>query len=195
MTAATFRQGLRMAVMGALALGLAGAAWAASTGRCGGEGGDRRAVIRCPEGQFIIGVGGRGGAFLNSISIRCAPFDNRGKRGTPQRTWLHGGAEGGSGYREGLCRGDRAVDAIKIRSGAYVDRITRITCVDMTNPVPNSRENKQSVEIEAGNSNPTPAFCDLQCPTGEALFQLTVRYGGWMDSVTGQCRPRPEGVR
>ena len=48
------------------------AAWAGSTGRCGGTGGPKDKTLTCPSGQHVVGVQGRGGLYVDLVGIACA---------------------------------------------------------------------------------------------------------------------------
>jgi hypothetical protein len=182
----------RASKVAALAIGLllaAGVAEASSTGRCGGSGGPRSTNVTCSSGQYVVGVSARGGSYVDQIGLRCASFDAAGKR-IGQGSWKTGGPGGGSVSRDKTCAATEAVIQLDLKSGVYVDQMVEAKCrkrlagggFDET-PRNYTRLNLEVGGFLGGRS------CELQCPGGEALYGVTIKHGGWIDSITGKCRP------
>jgi hypothetical protein len=49
-----------------------------------------------------------------------------------------------------------------------------------------SRRGGSEAMVDIGGGGGTS--CDIVCPAGEALYKITVKYGGWVDSIRGECR-------
>lgn len=180
MTMRAFGAGLVLAGL------LAGAAAASSTGRCGGTGGSRTVTHTCPPGQYIVGFGARTGAYVDSIVLRCAPFDRAGKRGA-LGPWQTLGASGGTDYRDDVCDGDKAIYALYVRSGGYLDHVGFGACGKRQRAGGFAQKSSDStIVVSKGGIGGTS--CSLTCPTGEALYEITVKSGGWIDSIRGACR-------
>lgn len=170
--------------MAAAAALLAATANASSTGRCGGTGGDRSKTLTCPEGQYIVGFGARYGVYVDSISIRCAAFDSAGKRKSPG-DWKTAGGSGGTLYKDGQCSGDRALTYFEFSSGGYVDKARSGRC--FTRQAEGGFGGSVK-DFTVDGGGPGGIYCGMQCPTGEALYEVTVKSGGWVDSIKGKCR-------
>ncbi|MGD9913463.1 MAG: hypothetical protein AB7S80_05220 [Rhizobiaceae bacterium] len=173
-----------IALAGVLAQGQLAAA--SSAGRCGGGGGQKTKTLTCPKGQYIVGVAARGGAFVDEISVACQKIPTSGEPG-PRGAFRSAGTGGGTDARSGFCRAAQAVMELSTKGGAYLDRVKVASC--------NPRRNtgawetvgiNSSVSLNIGGLGGTD--CTIECPAGEALYELTVKYGGWIDSIRGQCR-------
>lgn len=166
-------------------LAVSGAAHAGSAGKCGGSGGDKTSTLTCPSGQYVAGISARAGAFLDEYGIACRKIlvsGAAGALGDDKR-----GGPGGSGLRaEGKCAKGHAVNELWFRSGAVVDGAGRGFCVERAGDGWNSGDRDSTIDIREGG--PGGLACSISCPAGEAIYKITIRYGGVIDSVRGECR-------
>lgn len=166
-------------------------AQAGDTGRCGGTGGNREIALSCPVGYHIVGIGARGGAFVDSVSIRCGKFDENGVR-SQRLDWQTGGADGGTNFRDAQCPSDMGLTEIAVSSGGYLDKVKRGICRKRKPRGGFGGTEGKVVEViplgSKGIGGVGGVACQLTCPAGEALHEIIVKYGGWVDSIRGKCR-------
>lgn len=176
-----------VAIPAILALLLASAAQASSTGRCGGNG-PNSTSITCARGQYVVGISARGDSYVDQIGIRCASFDKAGKR-IGSGSWKTVGPGGGDNSRDKTCASTRAVTDVAVRSGIYLDRVLSASCRKrVAGGFDETPAASTNLDIDIGGLL-GGSFCELECPGGEALYGVTVTHGSWIDSITGKCRP------
>jgi hypothetical protein len=172
---------------GAATLLLADPAEAASVGKCGGGGAQHIKTLSCPAGQYVVGLFARGNpiGYVDRVGISCASFNASGVRGTPGQFQIAGGS-GGSSSRTQTCEGNRAVTSIAVSAGSYVDKVNYIFCLKRQAPG-GFGQSGDILDLKVGGIG--GGFCVVDCPDGEAMHKLIVRYGSWIDSIEGFCRP------
>jgi hypothetical protein len=168
------------------ALATTGPADAASVGVCGGSGGSQSKTLSCPAGQYIVGLSMRAGTYIDRIGIRCASIDSTGKRGKPGAFQYAGGA-GGTDSESGTCPRSGAVTAIHMKAGSYIDRAIHGVCKARAVQGDFDAPTHTVINLYIGGTGGTD--CRLLCSEGEAMHRLIVRYGSWVDSIEGFCRP------
>ncbi len=168
-------------------LGLAiPAAWAGGTGSCGGGSASNTKTLTCPTGQYVVEMRAKGALYVDSIGIACAPIGANGARGTVG-AFMTAGSSGGTTEKSGTCPGNGAVFTMFGASGIYYDRLDIARCA--VRNASTHRFQDAGTRITIGVGGPGGITCDLPCPAGEALTSVTVKYGSWIDSISGQCRP------
>jgi hypothetical protein len=167
------------------ALIMAGTAHAASVGDCGGDGGSQSKTLSCPVGQYIVGLAVRTDQYLDRVGIRCASIDDTGKRGK-LRAFQYAGGTGGIHSQSRTCPGNRAVTTISFDAGSYIDRLSEGSC-KARQPQGGFVESLRLIPFTIGGRG--GSFCFVQCSDGEAMHRIIVRYGSWIDSIEGFCRP------
>jgi hypothetical protein len=160
------------------------AAQAGSAGRCGGTGGEHSKTLSCPSGQYIAGIGARGAAFVDEFSIACRKLPTSGAAGA-LGDFSTAGPGGGTGSGSGLCDKGQAVIVMFFKSGIYLDNIKSGICAKRAGTGWNVQAQS---DIDLGIGGLGGESCSLNCPSGEAMYQVTVKYGAWVDSVKGNCR-------
>lgn len=130
--------------------------------RYGGPNGDRR-VFRIDSDEYIVGVSGRYGRYIDSIRIHT------NKRSSP----VFGGRGGDRAYNIELPSGNYTVGLIG-RSGNYLDAIGLAY-------LPLAMRNLQQTEIAGGRGG--TAFADRDIPIGAVVSAIRVRGGDFIDSV------------
>jgi hypothetical protein len=166
-------------------LGMADLANAGSAGRCGGTGGEHTKTLTCPNGQYIAGMAARGGLFVDEFSIACRKLPVDGSVGS-LGNYISAGPGGGTKSASGECNRKHAVRRLLIKSGAFVDKIEFGKCGAREGDDEAWFGDRSSFELNIGGGG--GGRCVVQCPNGEALYKVTVKYGGWIDSIRGECR-------
>jgi hypothetical protein len=133
-----------------------------------------------------VGLLARGGVFVDQIGIRCAAFDAEGRRGA-LGAWLTTGPGGGTSSRDDVCDGNTAIADIAMKSGMYLDQIIQGVCKPRQKP--GGFENRAPGVADVKIGGPGGIDCRCSCPTGEALYSVTIKFGDWIDSIRGECRP------
>jgi hypothetical protein len=186
-----------LAAWGALALFAlsAGSALAGTTAKVGGTGGTRTVVLDCGTDAFAIGLYAQGGKdnpmvgmnLVRQIQLRCRKFSNHRPLASAPETVTavaRSDFQATADVSTSLTRcgsSQAAVSSITFQAGAYIDRIQQFQCMDY--PTTFDLLNAMNVGGFGGSR------MSAQCPRGEALYKLTVRVGGAIDSVVGTCRP------
>jgi uncharacterized protein YkwD len=146
----------------------------------------------CPPGQYVVGARYRSGAWLDQISITCAPVDATGMTG---QHW-HGSTFGGNGGNpdEKSCNPGHIVGsaAILLHSGNQFVHMMDFGCRSTT-----STSGHGLLNIGAPSS--LFGVIDQWCPTGEAVIGIQGRAGAFVDAIGIICGafaqvapPRPE---
>ncbi|MFZ1681631.1 MAG: hypothetical protein WAT70_11500 [Rhizobiaceae bacterium] len=164
----------------------AGPVHASSAGRCGGTGGGSTKTLTCPAGQYIVGIGARAGLVIDEFSIACQKIPVSGAAGS-RGGFKSGGPGGGVVSRSAFCKQGQAVTSITTHSGGFVDKVHSGACQSRDGDGWKSGNSGVSfAELDLGG--PGGGFCQLACPQGEAMFKITVKFGGVVDSLRGECR-------
>lgn len=188
---------LIVATWGALALFAlsVGPALAGTTAKVGGTGGTRTVVLDCGADSFAIGLYAQGGKdnplvgmnLVRQIQLRCRKFSNhRPLASAPETVTVVAKSDfqATANVSTSLtrCGSDQAaVRSITFQAGGYIDRIEQFQC--MGYPTSFDLFNAMNVGGFGGSR------IDVVCPKGEALYKLTLRVGGAIDSIVGTCRP------
>ncbi len=130
--------------------------------RYGGSNGDRR-VFRIDSDEYIVGVSGRYGRYIDSLRIHT------NKRTSP----VFGGRGGDRAYNIELPSGNYAVGFIG-RAGNYLDAIGLAY-------LPLAMRDLQQTRIAGGRGG--TAFADKDIPMGAIVSAVRVRGGDFIDSV------------
>lgn len=166
--------------------------------RVGGPGGSKSAKAECPSGEFAIAMSYRCGLYINSIQLVCGKLS--GGKVVYTRTTNFVGATGGSDQGWGICadsvpsletaKWTGAITKISARGDVYADYIASLTCTRFDF---NVSPPKLKVGDKFSNANRCGNFLggfptDAECPSGEVLYKIYVKYGLWIDSWQGYCR-------
>jgi hypothetical protein len=158
---------------------------AGSAGKCGGGGGDKSATLTCPSGQYVAGIAARGGLFLDEYSIACRKIPASGAPGS-LGDYKTGGPGDSNSIDTDTCDKGHAANELWFRSGAVIDRAEKGFCVKRSGDGWGSGDRDSVADISEGG--PGGLACFIRCPAGEAIYKLTVKYGGVIDSIRGECR-------
>jgi hypothetical protein len=133
-----------------------------SSSRRGGSGG-RQNIFRLDSDEYIVGLSGRYGEYIDSIQIHT------NKRTSPS----YGGRGGSQEYQVGVASGNYAV-GFSGRSGKYLDAIGLIYL-----PIPRSQANQDGYYGGRGG-NP---FADPALPPGARISAVRVYSGDYVDGL------------
>ncbi|MDH5323592.1 MAG: DUF1929 domain-containing protein, partial [Gammaproteobacteria bacterium] len=140
--------------------------------------------LACPADEIIVGIHGRQGTYVNQIGPKCVKVDQLGRWiGQPVDAPLTGTTTSGTSFSK-VCPVNYAVDGFRANSGQYVNSID-ISCRALT---PNGGLTGAAQYLGgvggAGGTGSGP----LSCGTGNPVYALYGRSGGWLDSFGVQCR-------
>ena len=89
----------------------------------GGQGGEPFQRV-CPRNQFVVGMRGRAGFYVDRLQLACRAVTDKGHP-TGAITWLPAvGGNGGNPFGPLTCAGNAAVQFLFGRGGLYVDSIS-----------------------------------------------------------------------
>jgi hypothetical protein len=166
--------------------GLVNLASAGSAGRCGGTGGNNTRTLTCPDGQYVAGIGARGGGFVDEFSIACRKIPVSGQPGS-LGGYKSAGPGGGTRSRSRECDNGHAVKAVIFRSGVLIDNVEGATCRARSGDGW-SNQTQSFLDLDIGVGGIGGGHCSIGCPSNEALYRVTVKYGVVIDSIRGECR-------
>lgn len=96
----------------------------------GGSGGSDSGWISCPTGQYIVGMYGRAGMYLDQLGFYCGTLDHTTM--SPQPAF---GGTGGNPFTD-ICPAGEIMKNYSIRAGSWIDGI-QINCgVPYFGPIP-----------------------------------------------------------
>jgi hypothetical protein len=164
----------------ALVAGLGPARAAATTFPPYGARGDASFSDTCPAGEYLVGLRGRSGAWIDQIQISCRSLTgNLG--GAPYYGPARGG--NGGGPSEEHCPGGQVINymAFGLTAG---DRQVNHFLFDCISPTDGSKHH--SIRIgPAVSTDKAPQR--QQCPAGEAATGIAGRYGKHVNAVGLIC--------
>jgi len=186
----------RLGILTALLLALsAGSALAETDFPIVGGPGNGSFQDRCPPGQYLVGINGRAGSWVNQVQAVCAAVTLNG--GGPNHINIDGGrfvgpGRGGGGGGEisqsclGLVAGIWPHMTPGNRQVKYID----IWCQDQNGFRPNNsiRFNtftNPAMDVNGGADQPHPEIC----PGQDAAVGLQGRYGADLNAVSLICVP------
>jgi hypothetical protein len=151
-----------------------------------GDRGDASFNDRCPAQQYLIGLAGRAGTYIDQIQIICAPFAN-GTHGTKYFGPLHGGS--GGTPLEFSCASDSVVSGVELamtKNDGHVAWAV-LTCVSMQS----GSENR--VVFGTGSYIPNyQAYADQHCQPSELANGFNGNYGRDVNALGLDCADRSE---
>lgn len=147
----------------------------------GGSGNDFRDT--CPAGQFLVGLSGRSGQWVDQISITCAPLDVNGSTaGTPFNGPTRGG-NGGGPYAK-TCLPGHIITGVTIMMTDQNEHV-RLLIFNCQSTTTSSRNN-----LDVGNAPFFPENYQI-CPTGQAVNGIQGRSDAYVNAVGMICGAIP----
>lgn len=152
--------------------------------------GDRGAASfndRCPAQQYLIGLAGRAGTYIDQVQIICAPMLANDTHGTKYLGPLHGGS--GGTPLEFSCPADSVVSGVTLamtKNDGHVAWIV-LSCVSMRSGSHN--------KVAFGTNIYTPhydAYTDQLCQPGELANGFNGHFGRDVNALGLDCADRSE---
>jgi hypothetical protein len=148
-----------------------------------GANGDRSNIDECPAGQYFVGVVGNVGAWIDQITVYCAPRNPDGSIGRAKSVASRGGS--GGGYTKQMCDKDEVITRIHVsRTGDYQTRGLDFTCK-------NVRTNATHVLYFGGNSRTDGDGREMACGPTEAATGMEIRWGKYVNGLGLICNDMP----
>lgn len=145
----------------------------------GGNGGEVF-NMDCPNGQFLVGITGTTGWYVDEIRIFCGEYDATGMlvvdSFNPQGNDI-AGEPGNEPYNQMCTTASQVVTGFSGLAGAYVDAIAT-TCTETDG----SASNLRGPDGGAGGS----PYSQI-CPQGQVARGIRGRSGWWIDQVEINC--------
>ncbi|WP_405234373.1 golvesin C-terminal-like domain-containing protein [Lentisalinibacter salinarum] len=150
-----------------------------------GGGGGSPFQLACPADETVVGIHGVYETYVNQVGPQCVKVDQLGR-------WIRDPADGaltgtttsGTAFAK-TCPRDYAVSGFRGRSGQYVDQL-ELECRALTADGTLTGDPHYLGGDGGGGGTAQPA---QSCGTGNPVFALYGRSGGWLDSFGVECRP------
>ncbi len=152
-----------------------------------GDRGDASFNDRCPAHQYLIGVAGRAGTFIDQVQIICAPISANGTHG-PQYVGPSRGGGGGTPL-EFSCAADSVVNGVTLamtKNDGHVAWMV-LSCTSM--------RSAGRAKVLFGTANYTPnyqAYTDQMCQAGELANGFNGHFGRDVNALGLDCADRAE---
>ncbi len=152
-----------------------------------GDRGDASFNDRCPDHQYLIGLAGRAGTYIDQVQIICAPMLANGTHGTKYLGPPHGGS--GGTPLEFACAEDSVVSGVTLAMTKNDGHVawTVLTCVSM--------QSGSQHKVVFGTQAYTPnfqAYTDQLCQAGELANGFHGNYGRDVNALGLECADRSE---
>lgn len=150
-----------------------------------GGGGGAPFQLACDADQVLVGIHGRYATYVNQVGPQCVAIDQFGRWiGDPVTKPVTGTTASGTSFNK-LCPRDSAMSGFRGRSAQYVDQID-IECRALT-PSGGLTGSGQFLGAVGGPAGSEQGLAS--CGTGNPVYALYGRSGGWLDAFGVQCRP------
>jgi hypothetical protein len=180
---------------GCLLTAITGPATAADTPAYGGNGGGQFRGY-CPRGDFLVGLGGRTGRWVDSILPICRHWDTKTKSSGPQTQGSAAGGSGG-GPQSVACPPAAGVHGVQIYAVNNDGQVLVQEIVIFCQAIEKEVSNKTIVGTGAfGNNQPSDGSNSqsYSCPDGEMADGIYGHAGAYLDSVGLSCAPAPMDI-
>jgi hypothetical protein len=148
-----------------------------------GAKGDAGAIDECPAGQYFVGVAGNVGAWIDQITVYCAPRRPDGSIGGAKSIASRGGS--GGGYKPAMCDKNEVIIRINVsRTGDYQTRGIDFTCKNVLT-------NATHVVYFGGNSRTDGDPRNMACGATEAATGMEIRWGKYVNGLGLICNDMP----
>ncbi|MBT8405229.1 MAG: hypothetical protein KJP18_15300 [Gemmatimonadetes bacterium] len=150
--------------------------------------GSKSATLACPGGSVLVGLQIRAGTYVDGFQLRCAEPSRSGlgRHFEGPRLFglnLAGGLPGiSSRTATAVCPRNHVLAGIKARAGDWVDRIMSIRCIEYRRTSVTYRD----VGMGGTGGRVHRAYCQ----PGDAVTEMRVQTGGWMNYFTLTCSPQ-----
>jgi hypothetical protein len=137
----------------------------------------------CPPGEFLVGVNGRSGDWIDQISITCAPVSGSGTTGTQDNGPRRGG-NGGGPYTKS-CFPDETITGTSLMMTDDQKHV-RLLIFNCKSTTTTSRHN-----LDVGNNSPFFPGIWQMCPIGEAVIGIQGRSDAYVNAIGMICGAIP----
>lgn len=154
-----------------------------------GDGGGGEFRLDCSPSQYVAGLVGRAGAWIDQVALLCAPVSADGRRGAITPSLGYGG-QGGS-PASGICAGDgvgKGLFVVQVAGGdhpRYVDNI-KISCA--TQPPSDACFSAGGCGVSYVHDVP---YHSMDCPPGELATGIRGRASNYLNAIGLVCGPGP----
>ncbi len=154
-----------------------------------GDGGGGEFRLDSSPGQYVAGLVGRAGAWIDQVALLCAPVSADGRRGAITPSLGYGG-QGGS-PASAICAGDgvgKRLFVVQVAGGdhpRYVDNI-KISCA--TQPPSDACFSAGGCGVSYVHDVP---YHSLDCPPGELATGIRGRASNYLNAIGLVCGPGP----
>ncbi|MEX1362213.1 MAG: DUF4215 domain-containing protein [Nannocystaceae bacterium] len=163
-----------------------------------GGGGGGAFEEECPEGEVVIGVMGRAGAYVDRVQVQCGSVElTSSETGSiqvsvePGGTMTPQGGGGGGDFSLG-CEPGQVVVGFGGRSGSYLDQLSLrcapVLVLDDPQAGAMSIGFGAAVNTESAGGGGGGSFI-AECPVGEVATIARGRAGNFLDAFGLSCRP------
>lgn len=152
-------------------------------------------TVQCGPGEYVVGLTGRTGAWIDAIGPVCTRWDNRTFQSVPGRAKRPVGGPGGGGNQQ-LCPAGSAIAAWQLEKiiadqAAFVDRVT-VQCQTLAPPrtPTEARVFGGQNNLPRGRGGPAKG----RCPTGQlatGVHAWVSDDGRFVTNVGMTCGPAP----
>ena len=157
-----------------------------------GDRGDASFNDRCPANQYLIGLAGRAGTYIDQIQIICAPMSANGTHG-PKYLGPFRGGSGGTPL-EFSCPGDSVVSGVHL---SFTKGYNHVSAVDL-NCVSMGSGSKNTVIFQSSPDRVDYADiidnADQLCQAGELANGFNGHYGSDVNALGLDCADRSESA-
>jgi len=163
--------------------------------RIGGNGGGRW-IDRCPPGQFVVGLAGRAGLWVDAMGIICAAWNPSTQiLGGPIVHQFHGGT--GGAQTTVMCPSNSIVSGWEIRPTRSDEQMVEYVAPECRGPLP-PRDVVRVGRIQFGQKAGPPssgAFRQEEvwygCPPNQLVVGIHGASGAYLDRVGLVCGDAP----
>jgi uncharacterized protein YkwD len=146
-----------------------------------GGSGDADVTDKCPTGQFLVGLSIRSGSWVDQMALTCAGVDpNTGATGLPKDVLPPRGGTGG-GPSAKTCLPGFIIHGVALLMTAQ-DRQVRLFIFNCVSTTSTARHN-----LDLGNNAPIFPNVQQNCPAGEAVTGIRIRFGRHVNAVGLVC--------
>jgi hypothetical protein len=159
-----------------------------------GARGDLTTELKCPKGEYLVGITGRSGSWIDQLQIICAPYQSDGKMGNAHPVEPSVGGKGGgpAGGNEGPCRAPVGAAWFGLTRDNRQIKVLTLVCMRSTwdntaffSEGPGSQLiGNDKTEL----ADDTGARFEQTCPDGEAASGFNVNHGRHVNAIGLRCK-------
>lgn len=149
-----------------------------------GGGGGGPFQLACNSDEILVGIHGKTETYVNQVGPQCVTMDQLGRWiGDPTDGPVTGNKTSGTSFSK-TCPRDFAMSGFEGRSGNYLTQLN-IECKALTATGDLTGAGQLMGAVGNSGDNPQPL---QSCGTGNPVYALYGRSGGWLDNFGVLCR-------